>query len=96
MNASYNHLTFDYIGRISLRLGCPNFTYPPAVATPKEGASRSLFYPNEAIFSAHPRYRYVLVLQRIIYPTHREYSFKTFDVYLLQNADDEHPRTQRF
>ncbi|BHF59990.1 hypothetical protein SprV_0100295100 [Sparganum proliferum] len=39
------------------RLGCPNFTYPPAQSTPDTGASRSLFYPENAIFGAHPRFK---------------------------------------
>uniref|UniRef100_A0A5K3FRA7 Glutamate--cysteine ligase n=1 Tax=Mesocestoides corti TaxID=53468 RepID=A0A5K3FRA7_MESCO len=39
------------------RLGCPNFTYPPASPTPTEGAAHSLFYPEEAINASHPRYK---------------------------------------
>lgn len=38
------------------RLGCENFTYPPTNPTPDEGATRSLFFPNEAIFPGHPRF----------------------------------------
>ncbi|XP_014673812.1 PREDICTED: glutamate--cysteine ligase catalytic subunit-like [Priapulus caudatus] len=41
------------------RLGCPGFTEPPAEPRPEteESASRSLFYPDEAIFPGHPRFR---------------------------------------
>lgn len=39
------------------RLGCLNFTDPPAAPTPQSGASRSLFFPDEAIFQGHPRFR---------------------------------------
>lgn len=45
---------------LAFRLGCPDFTYPPANATPKSGASRSLFYPEEAINGSHPRFKSVL------------------------------------
>ncbi|KRZ54088.1 Glutamate--cysteine ligase [Trichinella nativa] len=38
------------------RLGCPNFTYPSTEATPQSGYSRSLFFPDEAIFTGHPRF----------------------------------------
>ncbi|KAM3173028.1 hypothetical protein ACTXT7_013332 [Hymenolepis weldensis] len=37
------------------RLGCPEFTFPSAKPTPLEGASHSLFYPEEAINSSLPR-----------------------------------------
>lgn len=39
------------------RLGAPEFTDPPAVATPNSGASRSLFFPDEAIYPGHPRFK---------------------------------------
>lgn len=39
------------------RLGSPDFTYPPAQPTPDSGASRSLFFPDEAIFGGHPRFK---------------------------------------
>ncbi|KAI5693722.1 hypothetical protein M8J75_004461 [Diaphorina citri] len=38
------------------RLGCPGFTFPPAVPTPTAGASQSLFLPEEMIFPGHPRF----------------------------------------
>ena len=41
------------------RLGCLNFTNPPTTPTPQEGASRSLFFPDGAIFQGHPRFRLV-------------------------------------
>lgn len=39
------------------RLGCENFTDPPIKPTPNEGATRSLFFPDEAIFPGHPRFK---------------------------------------
>ncbi|VDM33799.1 unnamed protein product [Hydatigera taeniaeformis] len=38
------------------RLGCPDFTFPPARPTPTKGASQSLFYPDEAINDSIPRF----------------------------------------
>lgn len=39
------------------RLGCENFTDPIAKPTPNEGATRSLFFPDAAIFPGHPRFK---------------------------------------
>jgi glutamate--cysteine ligase catalytic subunit len=39
------------------RLGCPDFTDPPTRPTPLSGASRSLFFPDDAIFPGHPRFK---------------------------------------
>jgi glutamate--cysteine ligase catalytic subunit len=39
------------------RLGTENFTDPPSKPTPNEGATRSLFFPDEAIFPGHPRFK---------------------------------------
>ncbi|XP_042213993.1 glutamate--cysteine ligase catalytic subunit-like isoform X1 [Homarus americanus] len=39
------------------RLGCPDFTYPPSRPDPNSGASRSLFFPEEAITQSHPRFK---------------------------------------
>ncbi|XP_026763971.2 glutamate--cysteine ligase catalytic subunit [Galleria mellonella] len=39
------------------RLGCPNFTSPPYAPTPKDGVTRSLFFPDEGIFPGHPRFK---------------------------------------
>ncbi len=52
-----------YLISANFRLGCPNFTYPPARATPDsaEAVSRSLFFPDAAIFPGHPRFKYVHV-----------------------------------
>lgn len=38
-------------------LGVLDFTDPPAQVTPDdpEGAGRSIFYPDDAIYSGHPR-----------------------------------------
>nr|CAH7723386.1 unnamed protein product [Callosobruchus chinensis] len=38
------------------RLGCENFTHPPTKPTPDSGATRSLFFPDEAVFPGHPRF----------------------------------------
>lgn len=38
------------------RLGCQDFTWPICKPNPKNGASHSLFYPEEAIFHGHPRF----------------------------------------
>ncbi|XP_063224221.1 glutamate--cysteine ligase [Bacillus rossius redtenbacheri] len=38
------------------RLGAPGFTDPPTKPTPHEGASRSLFFPDDAIYDGHPRF----------------------------------------
>ncbi|GFR19188.1 glutamate--cysteine ligase catalytic subunit [Trichonephila clavata] len=39
------------------RLGCPDFTFPPAKLNPKESALCSLFFPDEAVFGGHPRFK---------------------------------------
>lgn len=41
------------------RLGAPNFTYPPAKPTPEDEscAARSLYFPDEAIYPGHPRFK---------------------------------------
>ena len=38
------------------RLGCPGFTFPPFEPKPESSVSRSLFFPDEAIFQGHPRF----------------------------------------
>ncbi|XP_020299476.1 glutamate--cysteine ligase catalytic subunit isoform X2 [Pseudomyrmex gracilis] len=39
------------------RIGAPDFTDPPTTPTPETGASRSLFFPDEAIYPGHPRFK---------------------------------------
>lgn len=39
------------------RLGCKGFCTPEAKPDPVNSASRSLFFPDEAIYPAHPRFR---------------------------------------
>ncbi|CAF4882486.1 unnamed protein product [Pieris macdunnoughi] len=39
------------------RLGCPGFTSPPYTPTPNSGVSMSRFFPDEAIFPGHPRFK---------------------------------------
>lgn len=39
------------------RLGCPNFCTPLTIPNPVSGISGSIFFPDEAIFSGHPRFR---------------------------------------
>lgn len=43
--------------KYSSRLGCPDFTHPNCPPQPKTGISGSLFFPDEAIFSGHPRFK---------------------------------------
>lgn len=40
-------------------LGVPDFTDPPAKPAPEDesGAGRSIFFPDEAIYSGHPRFK---------------------------------------
>ena len=66
----------------NFRLGCPGFTNPSHNPTPSGGASNSLFFPDEAIWSGHPRYKY--------------YQFVSYSAYLclmlfVQNSDKKHP-----
>lgn len=39
------------------RLGCTDFTVPPSKPTPNEGVSRSIFFPDDATFGGHPRFK---------------------------------------
>ncbi|KAH0949445.1 hypothetical protein HN011_000296 [Eciton burchellii] len=39
------------------RVGAPDFTDPFSCPTPDTGASRSLFFPDEAIYPGHPRFK---------------------------------------
>ncbi|XP_076161965.1 glutamate--cysteine ligase [Ptiloglossa arizonensis] len=39
------------------RTGAPDFTDPPTQPTPNTGVSRSLFFPDEAIYPNHPRFK---------------------------------------
>uniref|UniRef100_A0A6M2DFZ2 Glutamate--cysteine ligase n=1 Tax=Xenopsylla cheopis TaxID=163159 RepID=A0A6M2DFZ2_XENCH len=41
------------------RLGCPNFSFPSYEPTPykEDGASQSYFFPDEAIYPGHPRFK---------------------------------------
>ncbi|XP_018054400.1 PREDICTED: glutamate--cysteine ligase-like [Atta colombica] len=39
------------------RVGAPDFTDPLTHPTPNTGASRSLFFPDEAIYPGHPRFK---------------------------------------
>ena len=38
------------------RLGCADFCIPTAEPNPENSASRSLFFPDEAIYPEHPRF----------------------------------------
>lgn len=53
----YNFLCSAYCHETCRRLGCPDFTDPPTKPTPDEGATRSLFFPDEAIYPGHPRFK---------------------------------------
>ena len=50
--------SYFYFPTSSFRLGCPNFTYPNFEPTPVGGTSCSLFFPDQAIYQGHPRFRY--------------------------------------
>ncbi|TRY63874.1 hypothetical protein TCAL_00880 [Tigriopus californicus] len=39
------------------RLGCPPFTEPVAYPDPEKSFTKSLFWPNEATYQGHPRFR---------------------------------------
>ena len=39
------------------RLGCPSFTFPEYRPDPHTSVTGSLFFPDEAIFNGHPRFR---------------------------------------
>ena len=39
------------------RLGCYGFIEPAYEPTPESGVSHSLFFPDEAIWQGHPRFR---------------------------------------
>ena len=39
------------------RIGCPGFTLPEHTPNTTDSASNSLFFPDEAIWRSHPRYR---------------------------------------
>ncbi|XP_043254726.1 glutamate--cysteine ligase catalytic subunit [Colletes gigas] len=39
------------------RIGASDFTDPPTQPTPNTGVSRSLFFPDEAIYPGHPRFK---------------------------------------
>lgn len=48
---------FLLINIFSYRTGAPDFTDPPTQPTPNTGVSRSLFFPDEAIYPNHPRFK---------------------------------------
>lgn len=56
MIVNNNFIKFK-LGKFSFRLGCENFTHPPTKPTPTEGATQSLFFPDEAVFPGHPRFK---------------------------------------
>jgi len=39
------------------RMGCPGFTYPEAKPHPQTSHTKSLFWPSEATFPGHPRFK---------------------------------------
>ncbi|XP_035223286.1 glutamate--cysteine ligase catalytic subunit-like isoform X2 [Stegodyphus dumicola] len=39
------------------RLGCAEFTFPPATTDPKGSALCSLFFPDAAVYGGHPRFK---------------------------------------
>lgn len=58
-------LTFPLSITAFPRIGCPGFTLPEYPPTTTGSASESLFFPDEAIWSSHPRYKSVFLLHLI-------------------------------
>ncbi|ESO07411.1 hypothetical protein HELRODRAFT_76604 [Helobdella robusta] len=54
---SYDPNNFAMTLSVFPRIGCANFTIPQHLPDPINGVSRSLFFPDEAIFGGHPRFR---------------------------------------
>lgn len=46
-----------YSKRSFSRTGAPDFTDPWTQPTPNSGPSKSLFFPDEAIYPGHPRFK---------------------------------------
>lgn len=72
-------------------LGSPNFTWPNYKATPDSNTTRSLFFPDEAIYNTHPRFK---TLSRNI----RERRGKKVAIYLpiMRDTNTEEPFIETF
>lgn len=69
------------------RLGCDQFTIPSSVPDPEGSVSRSLFWPDEAIFNGHPRFK---TLTRNIRERRREKVAINVPIFQDENTKDPH------
>lgn len=65
------------------RVGAPDFTEPLTHPTPNSGASRSLFFPDDAIYPGHPRFK---TLTRNIRERRREKVAINIPIYRDENV----------
>lgn len=69
------------------RMGCEGFTSPPVLPDPKNSVSRSLFWPDEAIFDGHPRFK---TLTRNIRERRKEKVAINVPIYQDEHTIDPH------
>ena len=69
------------------RMGCEGFTIPLVTPDPQNSVSRSLFWPDEAIFDGHPRFK---TLTRNIRERRKEKVAINVPVFQDQNTRDPH------
>lgn len=68
-------------------MGCENFTHPVVQADPQSSVSRSLFWPDAAIFEGHPRFK---TLTRNIRCRRGEKVAINIPVFQDENTPDPH------
>lgn len=73
------------------RLGAGMFTFPPTVPMPRDGASCSLFFPDDAIYMGHPRFK---TLTRNIRQRRKEKVIINIPIY--QDKFTKQPFTENF
>ena len=69
------------------RMGCEGFTSPLVLPDPKNSVSRSLFWPDEAIFDGHPRFK---TLTRNIRERRKEKVAINVPIYQDEHTVDPH------
>ena len=69
------------------RMGCENFTEPPSYPDQERSVTRSLFWPDEAIFNGHPRFK---TLTRNIRQRRGEKVDINIPIYMDRNTKDPH------
>ena len=73
------------------RIGCKDFTEPPYTAKPLESYTKSLFWPSEATFPSHPRFKTLASNirqrrgQKVIINVPVFWDLKTIDPYELEH-----------